>query len=134
MTDEEGLMRMDGEVDMAGFSSTIFDRKDFLERLMGDQALVKTVIEGFLADMPGQMAVLREHVAVGMAEKAGTQAHKIKGAAANVGAGEFRETAAAMEAAGKEGDLERLAGLMPELEERFGRLKSVMEYEINTDT
>ncbi len=124
---------MDGEDNMAGFSSSIFDRKDILERLMGDQDLVRTVIEGFLADMPGQMAVLREHVAAGMAERAGTQAHKIKGAAANVGAGEFQETAAAMEAAGKERDPERLAGLMPELEERFDRLKRVMENEINAD-
>jgi len=63
----------------------------------------------------------------GQAEQAGGQAHKIKGAAANVTALTFQETAYDMERAGKAGDMESLYRLLPELEQKFQELKAQME-------
>jgi len=57
------------------------------------------------------------------------EAHSLKGAAGNVAAPAFQETAHAMEQAGKAGDVESMRGLLPELEQRFLQLKMRMESE-----
>ena len=105
----------------------IFDRAALLKRLMEDEGLAETIVAGFLDDMPKQMAALRSFVEKGQAEQAGGQAHKIKGAAGNVTALAFQETAYDMERAGKAGDVASLQRLLPELEQRFLQLKARME-------
>ncbi|MFO7913519.1 MAG: response regulator, partial [Desulfotignum sp.] len=106
--------------------NSTFDKSALIDRLMGDRELAKTIIDAFLEDMPGQIAALKDHVDQGQPGKAGAQAHKIKGAAGNVTAKDFQETASAMENAGRTGEVDRLKQLMPELEERFSRLKFEM--------
>jgi len=109
------------------FSSQIFDSAALLNRLMDDEELVETIIAGFLDDMPKQITALKAFVKDGQADKAGAQAHKIKGAAGNVAGQALQEIAHEMEKAGKAGDMEQLDSLMPELETRFERLKKAME-------
>jgi len=111
----------------AQFPSPTFDRLALLDRLMGDEELAATVITGFLDDMPRQISALRAFVKDGQADKAGSQAHKIKGACGNISGQAVQEIAHTMEKAGKSGDLEQLSSLMPELESRFERLKKAME-------
>ena len=77
--------------------------------------------------MPKQIAVLKELVDGGKADAAGAQAHKIKGAAGNVGASALQEIVHAMEKAGKESDLGEFINLMPQLERCFMLLKEIME-------
>lgn len=108
-------------------SPPIFDRRAFLNRLMGDEDLAATVIAGFLDDMPRQLSVIRESLAQGDADRVRAQAHKIKGSAGNVSGQALQETAAAMEQWGRAGDINALARLMPELENRFMQLKKAME-------
>jgi CheY-like chemotaxis protein/HPt (histidine-containing phosphotransfer) domain-containing protein len=105
----------------------IFDRRILLDRLAGDQALTDRVIAGFLEDIPKQLAALKEAVWQGKADAASAQAHKIKGAAANIGGDALCEAALLMEQAGKEGTLEQMKALVPQLERRFGQLRKVME-------
>jgi HPt (histidine-containing phosphotransfer) domain-containing protein len=107
-------------------ASAIYDRQSFLDRLMGDEDLAAAVISGFVKDMPLQMKMMKEFLEQGSSTKAGAQAHKIKGAAANVGSPALQEIAYAMEMAGRAGDMEALAELMPELEIRFELLKRAM--------
>jgi PAS domain S-box-containing protein len=116
---------MDKADEIADFR--IFDRTALLKRLMDDEDLAETIVVGFLDDMPKQMAALRAFVENGQAEQAGGQAHKIKGAAGNVTASVFQETAYDMERAGKAGDKASLQRLLPELEQRFLQLKAQME-------
>ncbi|MDD5309545.1 MAG: response regulator [Deltaproteobacteria bacterium] len=104
----------------------VFDRGSLRERLMGDDDLVEAIVAGFLQDMPGQVDALAELVSRKEAIPAGRQAHKIKGAAANVGGEALRAVALAMEEAGGAGDVETLAGLMPDLERQFARLRAAM--------
>ncbi len=102
---------------------TIFNQTALMERLMGDAQLTETIINGFLNDMPTQISTLAAFVANGQSDQAGAQAHKIKGAAANVAASALAEIAYDMEKAGKAGDNGCLDKLMPELETRFRQLE-----------
>jgi HPt (histidine-containing phosphotransfer) domain-containing protein len=94
---------------------------------MGDAELAATVLAGFLEDMPRQMAQLKESVKEKNAGKAGSLAHKIKGASGNMGAYALQETAYAMEKAGKGGNVPELERLMPELEKRFDAFRTAVE-------
>jgi len=109
--------------------SPIFDRKALLNRLMGDEDLAATVIEGFLDDMPKQIKAMKPFIEQGQADQSGAQAHKIKGASANIGGETLRKVAYEMEKAGKVGDAAALAQLMPALEQAFEELKHVMRDE-----
>ena len=60
---------------------------------------------------------------------AGKQAHAIKGAAANAGGMALSAVAGKMEKAGKAGQLEEIAALMPELERQFDLLRTKMREE-----
>ena len=104
----------------------VFDRRTLVERLMGDEELVGEIVEGFLQDVPEQIRAIRSSVEAGLTEEAGAQAHKIKGAAGNVGGPALQEVAYAMEKAGKAGEISLLHDLIPELENRFEQLRQAM--------
>ncbi|MBF0217455.1 MAG: response regulator [Candidatus Omnitrophica bacterium] len=101
----------------------VFDREGYLSRMMNDEALAKVVAQGFLGDMPEQVAILKGYVIGGDAKKAGEQGHKIKGASANLGGEALRAAAYAIEMAGKAGDMSKLESLMPGVEAEYERLK-----------
>ena len=105
----------------------LFDHAGLTTRLMGDDDLVKNVIQIFLEDMPVQIASLKGFVENGQTREAGAQGHKIKGAAKSIGSAEFEEIANAVEKAGKADEIGLLRELMPKLEAIFIRMKAVME-------
>jgi PAS domain S-box-containing protein len=107
----------------------VFDRKDFLGRLMGDEALARTITFQFLEEAPRQIESLKEMVQKGDREGAHRQSHSLKGASANVGGTFLRQVAYEMEKAGEKGDIEKIASLMPEMERQFALLKKAMESE-----
>jgi len=107
----------------------IFDREGFLKRVMGDAGLARELAELFLKDMPGQVEQLKVAIATGDMRLGGQQAHRIKGAASNVGGVALQKVAHSMEVAGKGGDLKRLGSLIPELEEQFELLKQSIRKE-----
>ncbi len=107
--------------------SNIFNRRILLDRLAGDEALTESVVAVFLEDIPKQIAALKSAVWKGNMNEAGAQAHKIKGAAANVGGNALYEMALSMEEAGKRGDLDQLKVSMSQLERCFGELREAME-------
>ena len=105
----------------------VFDRQALLDRLMGDEELAAVIIAGFLDDMPRQLAAIKESAWQEKTDAAAAQAHKIKGAAANVGGDALCQVAFEMEKAGKAGAMEQLKDLLPQLESRFIQLKNAME-------
>jgi signal transduction histidine kinase/DNA-binding response OmpR family regulator len=104
----------------------VFDRDDLLDRLMGDEELLQTVITIFLDDIPIQMADIKESVIRGNADRVGSLAHKIKGAAANIGGDDFSRAAHEMEIAGKAGNATRIKKLLSRLEKAYVRLADAM--------
>ena len=94
----------------------VFDKAGMMARLMDDEDLARTVVEGFLEDIPKQIEALKGYLEAGDAARAERQAHTIKGASANVGGEALRAVAFEMEKAGKTGDLESVTARLPELE------------------
>jgi HPt (histidine-containing phosphotransfer) domain-containing protein len=92
-------------------------------RLMDDEDLARTVVEGFLEDIPRQIAALKGYLETGNVSGAERQAHTIKGASANVGGERLRAVASEMEKAAKAGGLDNAKGHMAELEAQFDALK-----------
>jgi PAS domain S-box-containing protein len=111
----------------------VFDRAATVARLMGDEDLARTVIEGFLEDVPKQIEALRSYIAAGDIEGSVRQAHTIKGASANVGGETLRAAAVEMEKAAKAGDLADVMSRLPDLEVRFARLKEAMQEFVNEE-
>ncbi len=107
-------------------SLSIFQREALMDRLMGDEGLAESIIQVFLEETPKQMNELHEKVTDGDAEGAGVQAHKIKGAEANVGGEIMSAVALEMEKGGRIGDLDKMTSLLPELEKEFDLLKEAM--------
>lgn len=105
----------------------VFDNDAMHKRLMGDAALMRTVAEAFIGDMQQQIITLKTAATAGDIQQTAAQAHKIKGAAANVGGMALSAHALKLEQAGKAGGLETVRNELPELEECFGRLKAEME-------
>jgi len=106
--------------------SLVFDRAALLERLMGDEELAGTIVDGFLRDIPRQIQALRKFLDAANASGAERQAHTIKGASANVGGEALRAVAHEMEKAGKAGDLAAVKARMADLEAQFEALKDAM--------
>jgi HPt (histidine-containing phosphotransfer) domain-containing protein len=100
-----------------------------MNRMMNDKELARAVIEGFLEDLPGQIKQLKSYAAAGDVQHVEQQAHKIKGASATVGGEALRAVAAALEQAGKAGDLAAVAARTAELDAQFTALKGAMQNE-----
>ncbi|MEA3545866.1 MAG: response regulator, partial [Thermodesulfobacteriota bacterium] len=105
----------------------IFDQSDFLQRMMDDTDLANLILNEFLKDIPTQIDHLRTMVEQKRTTAAGDQAHKIKGAASNVGGRSLMNVASTMEKAGKSGEQETLTKLLPELEQQFFQLQKVIK-------
>jgi HPt (histidine-containing phosphotransfer) domain-containing protein len=105
----------------------VFNRAEVLARLMDDESLLTQIQQCFLEEMPGQIQALKELVERGDVKRAGAQAHKIKGAAANLGGEALCGVALAMESAAVDGNTSLLAQQMPEMERQFSRLKQAMQ-------
>jgi PAS domain S-box-containing protein len=105
----------------------VFDRSGTVARLMDDEDLARTVVEGFLEDVPRQIEALRSYLDAGDIEGSVRQVHTIKGASANVGGELLRAAAFEMEKAAKAGDLADVISRLPDLESRFARLKEAMQ-------
>ena len=116
--------------DLAPRSPRIFDRAALRARLMDDEELVDTVLQGFLADMPRQIETLRRCVEAKDTAGVARQAHSIKGAAANVSCETLRARALEMENAGRNGEVESLKPYLENLAEGFEQLKQVLRREV----
>ncbi len=100
----------------------VFDRDALIERVMGEEELARKLIGIFLEDMPGQVRSLRESIENNDAEKISWYAHKIKGSSANIGAMALSNIAAKTDEASRDGRLDEVSTLLPELEKQYNLL------------
>ncbi len=106
---------------------SVFDEAAFLKRLTGDRRLARTVIGGFLEDIPRQLAALGLRLASGDAVAAWRLAHTIKGAAATVNGQALQNAALELEQAVKAGDVTAMESCYAELERQYHAVKNAME-------
>lgn len=100
----------------------IFDRKDALERMDGDESLLEELLGIFREDFPAKKAEIEAALGRGDTEAVRQVAHSVKGSAANLSLVAIRETAFALETAGKDGRLDEARRLFQDLRSEFDRL------------
>jgi len=105
----------------------VFDYPAMSERLMNDEELITIIANTFLDDMPTQIEQLKGFVVQDDIESVATQAHKIKGAALNVGAMAFSTIALTMEQAAKKGDWDVINHNSNLIDQSFLQIKTVMK-------
>lgn len=110
-------------------NAQIFDRAGMMGRLMNDAEIVGMVVEGFLEDMPQQIAALHRYQESGDIAGVQRQGHTIRGASSNVGGNILCAVAHEIEKAGKAGDLAAARARMSDLQGQFERLRQAMREE-----
>lgn len=94
----------------------------------GGDKLLSQMVRLFLENSPARMEQIRTGAqAGGDVQEAEKGAHSLKSSAANVGAEELRELAAAMERHGTDGDGSAVAELLPKLEDAYARAQAALE-------
>ncbi len=124
-TDEEEAKEKE-----SGLSLPVFNKEMLQERLMGDENILKEILDIFIEESALQIESLKDHLERKDLEKIRMQAHTIKGAAANIGGEVLRQTASALERAAEKRDFAKITSLMPELEKQYTVLRKVLEKEI----
>ncbi len=104
-------------------SDPVFDSVGFMDRVMGDVALAKKVLNKFLEAVPRDLVSLKEQMAREDHVSAERQAHTLKGLALNIGGPRLRSAASELEVAIREGKMSRAPELFQELEAQFASLK-----------
>jgi DNA-binding response OmpR family regulator len=104
----------------------IFDRRVLLERLDGDEEILKEIIVTFLDDAPNQIRELKKALEEKNSSRVERQAHLLKGAALNIGGNGFQMAAREMEEAGREGDLTKAHSLVAMFDREFEKLKGAL--------
>jgi HPt (histidine-containing phosphotransfer) domain-containing protein len=108
----------------------VFDHAGMLDRLMGDEDLERTILGGFLEDIPHQIQAFYEFLGDGDLSNAERKIHTIKGAAANVGGEALRKLAGELEEACRTGDMAVIKERANGLEAEFKRLRDVITDEL----
>lgn len=93
-----------------------FDLSAALERVGGDQELLKEIADLFLEDAPQILAAVRSAVESGDAEGLQRAAHSLKGSVANFGAEEAVRSAYSLEQMGQENNLSGASDALEVLE------------------
>lgn len=107
----------------------ILNRRLALERVDGDEELLREVAQLFLADYPRALAEIREALSSGDAKRLEREAHGLKGAAANFGAQPVVAAALELELLGRKGQTfgadPSLASLVSALSQLREELESI---------
>jgi PAS domain S-box-containing protein len=113
-----------------------FDREAFLKQFDGDEEVGRCVLETFEADLPVRIAALATAWDKGDLKSAQREAHSVKGAAAAVACPQLNRTAADLEKAFKDGELDRAKRLFADLrlraEEVLPYIREALQSEVAT--
>jgi len=104
----------------------VFD-VEVLRELLGDEmGQIREITSAFITDTAEQLIQLQTAIDTDDAKQAAAISHRLKGSSASIGGNELARITKNMEILGKEGELERLAALMPNLQESFSQLNDVI--------
>ncbi|MBD3266881.1 response regulator [bacterium] len=111
----------------------VFHRESLLRRLMHDEEVAKTVIEGFLDDGAAYLSELRRYAREEQVSAIQRVAHTLKGAANNVGAEKLGHTAEQILSAAARDDGQATKQLMDEAEHHFNQFKEQVGKEMSIE-
>ncbi len=103
-----------------------------VEEFGGDAEFLMEVVEEFLENVSAQIETVKRAILRGEHEVIRTEAHSIKGGAANLTADNLSKVAYELETAGESGDCERGIVILDRLEKQFFSLKQHYNEDIKT--
>lgn len=106
--------------------TTVFDKKNFANRLANNEQLMSMVVTEFLKELGQLMPELAQSVTAGNWQMTKSLAHRIKGASAEVSANAVCEDARKIEDAVKSGNVASIADGFASLEENYKLLKKAL--------
>ena len=115
-----------------GEAAVVFDDKALSERLSGDSALIREVVNIFLEETPKNMRELEKAVKRQQRDGAMRLAHTIKGAAANVSGQKLHAVARRIEKACDAAEWREAETLVPRLNRQFEALERAMREYLKT--
>lgn len=108
----------------------LVDREELLDRVGGDEDLLREITGIFLNEYPALVCEIQAAIDAGDAKKLERSAHTLKGSVANFGARAATQAAQRLEALGRKGELEEsgaaLAELLSQLQQLQPELKSLV--------
>ncbi|MDO8447046.1 MAG: CHASE3 domain-containing protein [Deltaproteobacteria bacterium] len=124
---EENICRAEPDLQRQGGGDIPVD-VNVLKALIGDdEAMIREFLHDFRLSAAKIAVELRTACAAGQVADAGAHAHKLKSSARSVGALALGELCAEMEKAGKAGDSETLAVLLPRFEQELASVEGYLE-------
>lgn len=112
---------------------TVFDLQEVLSRVDDDRETLQAMVEVFLEQGPQDLMAVREALERRDAMAAARSAHRLKGSVLQFCAKAAAEAAKAVEAAGKDGNLEEATRLLQQLETEMSRLWEALRAELARD-
>jgi two-component system sensor histidine kinase/response regulator len=103
------------------------DKEAVLDRVGGDESLLKEITEIFLAEYPTLLQDIREAIQRADAAKLERSAHTLKGSVSNFGADEATNAAYELEMLGRKGRLDQAPEALRALELHFSALAPALE-------
>lgn len=112
----------------------VLDLNGALERIAGDQGLLREIAEIFLNDGPLLLRELQSALSGGDSQQIERTAHALKGIAANVGGLRVERAALAVEDAARGGHLELAQVAAQQLEREFAQLVDALRNTVSVQT
>jgi HPt (histidine-containing phosphotransfer) domain-containing protein len=110
----------------------LFNKDEFVSRNLGDLDLARDVATIFVNYASEYIDEICSALTAGDARALVESAHKLKGAAANLALPILSDLARIIELHAKDGDLEKGAEMLPELENRLAQAVKILEEAIIT--
>ena len=102
------------------------DKTAVLDRVGGDEELLREITDLFLVEYPEQLEEIRKAVAARDARQVQESAHSLKGAVSNFGAAAVTQAAFELEQMGRQNDLSRATSALAALEAQLASLQPAL--------
>ena len=107
-------------------SQDIFDKKELLERVEGDEDFVREITDVFLEQAPVMFDTLEAAIDSEDFYQVSRTAHELKGSASNIGAPRVTDTAKNLKNAAEQKDIKAVHHEFSNLQNHFEELKHVL--------
>ena len=111
-----------------------FDRTDALERMVGDENLLREICSDLLLAAATQFQELENSLAHADLASAAEQSHNLRGAVANISAHPFAAILQAVETHCRKMEAQQAASLAPELQRQFQLLQKALKDELGENS
>lgn len=107
--------------------SNVLNIEVLSKKVSNDKTLVKKILSIYIKQSPEQISQLKEAYKEKNTGSIRALGHSLKGASGNIGAENIQAIALEIENAGKQGDLNRTANLIENLEKEYSKTQKIIK-------